>query len=159
MGTGVSIIDTAMHTEKIEDRLDWFVARCKGLGMKITPQRVAIYRELAGSLEHPSAENIYNQIKHYYPNVSLTTVYRTLETFEKQGIISVVNSVYNAARYDANLTRHNHRICVNCRKLEDVYDESLNSMKIKSTKGFKVLRYSVLIDGICEDCRAEAAVS
>ena len=95
----------------IQERVNEFIDRSKDLGIKVTPQRIAIYRELASTDQHPSTETIYKKIKDYYPNISLTTVYRTLETFEKLGLISVVNVLYNAARYDANLSRHHHTVC------------------------------------------------
>ena len=68
---------------RTENKISQFIKRSKELGLKVTPQRIAIYRELAGSMQHPSTEMIYKNIKDYYPNISLTTVYRTLETFEK----------------------------------------------------------------------------
>ena len=116
-----------MDSRMIEQRVDEFIQRSKDLGIKVTPQRTAIYRELASTDQHPSTETIYKKIKDYYPNISLTTVYRTLETFEKLGLISVVNVLYNAARYDANLSPHHHIVCTECKKVEDVYDEALNN--------------------------------
>lgn len=142
-----------MLQARLDQKANWFIDRCKELGMKITPQRVAIYKELSMSFEHPSAEEIYNKIKGYYPNVSLTTVYRTLETFEKMGIISVVNTLYNAARYDANLEPHNHLICVRCKKVQDLYDESLNNLTIKKSKDYKILGYNILVKGVCTECQ------
>ena len=115
-----------ISNQQIEVMVTDFVAKSKDLGLKVTPQRTAIYKELAKTDQHPSTEMIYNNIKDYFPNISLTTVYRTLETFEKHGLISVVNQLYNAARYDANLTPHHHIVCVECKKIEDVFDDSVN---------------------------------
>ena len=101
---------------------------------------------------------IYKNIKDYYPNISLTTVYRTLETFEKHGLISVVNQLYNAARYDANLEPHHHIVCVECKKIEDVYDSSVNHKNIDSNiEDYEVVGYSVLFNGICSDCAKKQA--
>ena len=138
----------------IQDRVNEFIGRSKGLGLKVTPQRIAIYKELASTDQHPSTEVIYKKIKDYYPNISLTTVYRTLETFEKLGLISVVNVLYNAARYDANLSTHHHIVCTGCKKIEDVYDESLNNLDIsKNTLGeYKIEGYSLLLNGLCKSC-------
>ena len=132
-----------------------FIDRSKELGIKVTPQRIAIYKELASTDQHPSTETIYKKIKDYYPNISLTTVYRTLETFEKLGLISVVNVLYNAARYDANLSPHHHIVCTECKKVEDVYDESLNNLDIsnKTLGDYKVEGYSLLLSGVCQSCR------
>jgi Fur family peroxide stress response transcriptional regulator len=132
-----------------------FIGRSKDLGIKVTPQRIAIYKELASTDLHPSTETIYKKIKDYYPNISLTTVYRTLETFEKLGLISVVNVLYNAARYDANLAPHNHIVCTECKKVEDVYDESLSALDIsdKTLGDYHIKGYSILLNGVCKDCR------
>jgi Fur family peroxide stress response transcriptional regulator len=145
-----------MKNEMIQERVSEFIARSKELGIKVTPQRIAIYRELASTDQHPSTETIYKKIKDYYPNISLTTVYRTLETFEKLGLISVVNVLYNAARYDANLTPHHHIVCTDCKKVEDVYDESLDDLDIsnKTLGDYKVEGYSLLLSGVCIACRS-----
>ncbi|HEX9830687.1 MAG TPA: Fur family transcriptional regulator [Thermodesulfobacteriota bacterium] len=139
----------------VENSINSFISRCKDLGIKVTPQRVAIYRELANTDQHPSAESIYQKIRNYYPNISLTTIYRTLETFEKLGLISVVNILYNAARYDANLEPHHHLVCIACKKVEDYYDNSLMNLDIskKNLANYKVLGYTVQLNGICKDCR------
>ena len=139
----------------VENSINGFISRCKDLSIKVTPQRVAIYRELANTDQHPSAESIYQKIRNYYPNISLTTIYRTLETFEKLGLISVVNILYNAARYDANLEPHHHLVCIACKKVEDYYDNSLMNLDIskKNLANYKVLGYTIQLNGICKDCR------
>jgi Fur family peroxide stress response transcriptional regulator len=129
--------------------------QCRELGIKVTPQRIAIYRELSSTGEHPSAEHIYKKIKKYYPNISLTTIYRTLETFERLRIISVANILHDAARYDANLNPHHHLVCVVCKKVEDFYDDSLSNLTIpeKPLDNYKVLGYTVQLNGICKECQ------
>ena len=145
-----------MTNKMIQQRVAEFIERSRELGIKVTPQRIAIYRELASTDQHPSTETIYKKIKDYYPNISLTTVYRTLETFEKLGLISVVNVLYNAARYDANLDPHHHIVCTECKKVEDVYDECLNNLDIsnKTLGDYKVEGYSLLLSGVCTSCRS-----
>ena len=142
----------------IENKVSEFIDRSRKLGLKVTPQRIAIYKELAKTDQHPSTEMIYKNVKDYYPKISLTTVYRTLETFEKHGLISVVNKLYNAARYDANLEPHHHIVCVECKKIEDVYDKSINYSKASSDfPDYQVLDYSVLFNGICKECSENKA--
>ena len=142
-----------ISNQHIEEMVTDFVAKSKDLGLKVTPQRTAIYKELAKTDQHPSTEMIYNNIKDYFPNISLTTVYRTLETFEKHGLISVVNQLYNAARYDANLTPHHHIVCVECKKIEDVFDDSVNYTNVDNKiQDYEVVGYSVLFNGICSEC-------
>lgn len=145
------------NNEIIDERVHDFIERSKELGLKVTPQRIAIYRELASTNQHPSTETIYKKIKDYYPNISLTTVYRTLETFEKLGLISVVNVLYNAARYDANLDPHHHVVCTECKKVEDFYDGSLSNLDVSdmTLNGYKIKGYSMLLNGVCKECRGE----
>ncbi len=144
-----------MEKNLVEKKVQEFIYKSKDLGLKVTPQRIAIYRELANTDEHPSTETIYSKIKDYYPNISLTTVYRTLETLEKLGLISVVNVLYNAARYDANLKPHHHIVCVECKKLEDVYEQSFSEFNANNNvvNGYDVLGCSVLLSGICKNCK------
>jgi len=140
--------------QEIKNRLSGFKSKSKELGLKVTPQRTAIYEELAKADQHPSTEMIYKNIKNYFPNISLTTVYRTLETFEKHGLIAVVNQLYNAARYDANLSPHHHIFCVECKKIEDVYENSVNYTNIDNKiQDYEVVGYSVLFNGTCSDCK------
>ena len=136
-------------------KVNSFINDCKKLGIKVTPQRIAIYKELTNTTDHPSTEEIFKKIRTYYPNISLTTIYRTLETFEKLGLISVVNILYNAARYDANLEPHHHLVCVVCKKVEDFYDNSLANLNIpkEALLDYKLLGYTVQINGICTECR------
>ncbi len=139
----------------VEGKVNSFINECKKLGIKVTPQRIAIYKELTNTTDHPSTEEIFKKIRTYYPNISLTTIYRTLETFEKLGLISVVNILYNAARYDANLEPHHHLVCVVCKKVEDFYDNSLANLNIpkEALLDYKLLGYTVQINGICTECR------
>ncbi len=143
-----------MDSMMIQDMVNEFIGRSKELGLKVTPQRIAIYKELASTNQHPSTETIYKKIKDYYPNISLTTVYRTLETFEKLGMISVVNVLYNAARYDANITPHHHIVCTECKRVDDIYDDSITYLDVsdKSISDYRIKGYSVLLNGVCKDC-------
>jgi Fur family peroxide stress response transcriptional regulator len=139
----------------VEKHIHGFIRRCKELSLKVTPQRIAIYRELVSTDKHPSAEVLYNKVKNYYPNISFTTIYRTLETFEQLGIIAVINILHDAARYDANLKPHHHLVCVVCKKVEDFYDDSVVNLNIpkKPLDNYKVLGYTMQLNGICKGCQ------
>ncbi len=142
-----------MNKQDIEKKVSNFIQKSKELGLKVTPQRIAIYKELAQTNNHPSTESIYKKIKDYYPTISLTTVYRTLETFEKYGLVSVVNVLSNAARYDANLDPHHHIVCIKCKKIEDVHDDLLPKGQIDSKiNGYNVTGYSIILSGVCSEC-------
>jgi len=139
---------------KADERLEFFVKRCKETGLKITPQRMAVYEVLLKSDNHPTVEEIYEEVKKQYPYVSLATVYRTLETLENIGLVKKVCFWGNSARYDANTEEHHHLICEKCGKIEDVkLEQKLNIPK--EFHGYKTESYSVNIYGVCPDCKAK----
>jgi len=141
-----------MQLANTKERLEEFVRRCKEIGLKITPQRLAVYEVLLKSSNHPTVEEIYQEVKKSYPYVSLATVYRTLETLERLGLVKRVCFWGNSARYDANLSEHHHLICERCGKIEDIFiDQELNFPQ--TFQGYKTNGYSVNIYGICPDCQ------
>ena len=95
---------------------------CKALGLSLTPQRLAVYQILAGTGEHPGAEDIYQRLKPSIPSLSRGTVYRTLTLFESHGLVSRVPVSDDQARFDANLDNHHHLVCVRCQCVTDVQD-------------------------------------
>ncbi len=136
-----------------EDRLEGFIERCRQAGLKITPQRVAVYEILLNSPHHPTVEEIYEEVKKRYPFVSLATVYRTVETLEQMGLAKKVCYWGSSARYDANTEEHHHLICVRCGAIKDIYIEDSLSIP-KELEGFRTEGYSVNIYGLCPSCKS-----
>ncbi len=135
-----------------EAKLKSFIDRCRQEGLKITPQRVAVYEILLGSHNHPTVEEIYEEVKKRYPFVSLATVYRTVETLEQMGLAKKVCYWGSSARYDANTDEHHHLICVRCGAIKDIYMEENLSIP-SEMEGFRTEGYSVNIYGLCPECR------
>ena len=138
---------------KVEsEKLSTFIDRCKKEGLKITPQRVAVYEILLSSHNHPTVEEVYEEVKKIYPFVSLATVYRTVETLENMGLARKVCYWGSSARYDANMDEHHHLICLKCGAIKDFYFE--DSLQIPpSVEGFRTEGYSINIYGVCPSCR------
>ncbi|MEW6720082.1 MAG: Fur family transcriptional regulator [Thermodesulfobacteriota bacterium] len=124
-------------------------------GARITPQRVSILRAVENSGNHPDADAVYRQVSREHPHISRDTVYRTLSMMEEKGIIGSVLSVGNSKRYDPNTARHHHLVCVRCRKIKDFSSEKFDRLDPPAGKvsGFQVLRTTVQVEGVCEDCR------
>jgi len=139
--------------QNIQEKLELFVRKCKEIGLKITPQRLAVYEVLLKSYNHPTVEEIYEEVKKMYPYVSLATVYRTLETLEKIGLVKRVCFWGNSARYDANICEHHHLICEKCGRIEDIDLEQKLAIP-ESLQGFKTDSYSVNIYGLCPNCQS-----
>ena len=90
----------------------WFKEKAKEHGLRITPQRTAVYEALALSNQHPSTEKVFRIVRHKYPNISFDTINRTLLTFSEIGLVHVVETMGGPRRYDPDLTSHDHFLCV-----------------------------------------------
>jgi Fur family peroxide stress response transcriptional regulator len=123
--------------------------------LKVTPQRLAIYSILLNTKEHPSAEAIYQSLSHDHPNISLATVYKTLDTFKINNLVQELNVGEGNFRYDANILDHTHAFCNSCRKVIDI-DESISpeiTKQLCNDSGFKVTSSKVYLFGTCKDCQ------
>lgn len=75
----------------LRERMDVFVARCRSAALVVTPQRVAIFRQLAATDRHPSAEELHAAVRREMPTLSLATVYKTLDTLAEIGAVRPVS--------------------------------------------------------------------
>ena len=87
------------------------IAFYKSLGLKLTPQRLAILEYLEGNKNHPSAEDIYKALKPRFPSMSFATVYNTLEILVKKGVIKELNIESSRKRFDPFTHPHHHFFC------------------------------------------------
>ena len=139
---------------KPDEKTQSFVSRCRKVGLRITPQRAAVYRVLVESGEHPSAERVYRQVRKELPNISFDTVNRTLLTLTEIGAVFVVEGSGGARRFDGNLENHQHFKCIKCKRIIDFHHKPLDNIsapKSVSNK-FTVLRKTVYFEGICDLC-------
>ena len=142
---------------EIMANIELFKARCRDAGLKITPQRIAVYKALSKSKEHPSAEFVYKIVKKEIPSISFDTVNRTLNTLADIGAAFIVEGTGDVKRFDANLDDHQHFKCVKCKRIVDYDHSEFENIKVPEEieKKFKVLSTSVLIEGICDHCLRE----
>jgi Fur family peroxide stress response transcriptional regulator len=139
---------------EVESRLENLKAACRKAGVKLTHQRLEIFRELAASLEHPSAEAVFRAVRKRMPTVSLDTVYRTLWMLSDLGLVATLGPRRESVRFDANLAPHHHYICVNCGLARDFESAEFNDLDIpEAAKQFGgVASVHVEIRGTCEQC-------
>lgn len=147
------------HTN-LEERLNAFKVHCYNHGLRITPQRFAIYKELISSDEHPSASMIYSKIKKYFPNISLGTVNSTLLTFTEIGLAKVLESSGDPKRFDPNLKSHHHFRCIRCGNIYDFYSEVFDNIEVPDeiTKRFVIYDKRVHLEGLCDRCMAKEKI-
>ncbi|TVQ87128.1 MAG: transcriptional repressor [Bacteroidetes bacterium] len=97
-------------------------------GLKVTPQRIAVYEAVIKLNNHPTAENIIKYIKKTYPNIATATVYKVLDALTENGLVKRVKTDKDIMRYDAILESHHHLYCTETDRIEDYNDEQLDRM-------------------------------
>ena len=134
--------------------MDNLVKLFKEKKLKLTPQRLAVYKYLMSTNEHPSAEVIYTALQDEYPTMSLATVYKALKTLAEVGLIQELNVGEGNFRYDGKVDSHPHIQCIHCSKVEDFQTFDLSTLNEEAQKhtSFRVLSNKVYFYGICTDC-------
>jgi Fur family transcriptional regulator, peroxide stress response regulator len=144
----------AVAKTEIERRMQRFAETCRRHGLKATHQRMEVFRELAGVDDHPDAETIYQNVSRRIPAISRDTVYRTLATLEEHGLVRKAEILASKGRYDANMDRHHHFVCVECGLVRDFYSEALDALPVpKTVTGLgRVESSHVQLRGLCKAC-------
>ena len=144
------------ETSEVESRLERFKAAAKDSGVKLTHQRLEIFREIASSHEHPDAETIFRGVQPRLPTVSLDTIYRTLWMLSNLGLVSTLGPRRDSVRFDANVAPHHHYVCVRCGLARDFDSADLNALPIPPrVKDFgSVIGSHVEVRGVCNGCAA-----
>ncbi len=123
---------------------------CRDRGLPLTAQRRIIYESLVGRHDHPTAEQIYDQVRDYLPDLSRATVYRALSTLVNWGLAHKVSSTDRGARFDGMTTPQHHLVCRSCDAILD-YEAEL-PVTSRKPRGFRIEGYSVVFYGVCSGC-------
>jgi len=144
---------------EVERRVEHFKDTARKAGIKLTHQRLEIFREIAGSTEHPDAETVYRGVRARVPTVSLDTVYRTLWLLNDLRLVSTLGPKRESVRFDANLEPHHHYVCVRCGLARDFESAELNALRIpESVEEFGTIDAThVEVRGVCSRCAREQA--
>ena len=139
----------------VEGRISSFTDKCRQAGLKVTPQRLEIFKALVTSDEHPTAEVVCTQVRKTMPHISLDTVNRTLLTLSEIGAAFIVEGTGQARRFDANFDAHQHFRCIKCRRIIDFYHEPFNEVMVPDqlSDRYEVLRKTVYFEGYCDRCK------
>jgi len=140
--------------ESIEKVVAGFEHSCRAAGLRLTRQRQEIYLELARAADHPAAEALHQRLRSAFPTISLDTVYRTLATFARHGLINKVDTIESQARFEVTHGRHHHLICRRCQEIIDfqwrMVDEATLPEEIKAWG--RIDNKNVVAYGICSKC-------
>ncbi len=142
-------------------RLEHFRTVAREAGLKLTHQRLEIFRELAGTEEHPDAETIFRAVQQRMPTVSLDTVYRTLWTLHDLGLVTTLGPRREGVRFDANLDRHHHFSCVRCGLVRDFESAELDGLRVPDSvrRLGSVADAHVEVRGLCATCQRDRRTS
>lgn len=120
-----------------------------------TKQRRMVLKAVRAREDHPTADQIYDDVHAVDPHISRGTVYRNLNCLSEDGSICHVR-VPGADRYDLRTELHYHMFCVVCRKVTDApyqYKSFLDE-EIADKIGYTVIRHRTVFEGICPDCQS-----
>ncbi len=148
---------SSSNSSKLKKKMDAFQMRCRKKGLKVTPQRMAIYRELIESKEHPSADMLYRKVRKIFPNISLDTVNRTLLTLAEIGVAFIVEGSGDVKRFNGCLESHQHFKCIKCKRIIDFHHKPFDNISVPKSisNKFTVLKKTVYLEGICDSCRKD----
>ena len=132
------------------------ISKYKGKGFKMTPQRLVILQFLEGNTSHPTADEIYTEIKKSHPTVSFATVYNTIETLCKRGEVKEVTIDPGRKHFDPNPTPHHHIMCTSCNGIGDIFEDYSEALRLpaKVTRDYTVTGNHVDFYGLCKTCRS-----
>jgi Fur family peroxide stress response transcriptional regulator len=144
-----------MQKSDITPHLEDFFTKCRQNGLRITPQRIAIFKQLKKCTDHPTADILYQRIRPQNSTISFDTVNRTLLTFANIGIVDIIESHTHARRFDPNLENHHHIHCIRCNVIIDFVDDLYESLLISDKVGEDntIISKRVIINVICPDCK------
>ncbi|MEK7353371.1 MAG: Fur family transcriptional regulator [Chloroflexota bacterium] len=141
--------------ETIETR--WIGQKLSKLGYRLTPQRLMILGCVEDAGSHISAEEIYAQVKVRYPQMNISTVYRTMELLTELGLVTETDFGDGRARYHCmgKGRNHHHLVCGECGGIIDMDESILSSLwaSLQQEYNFRVNMKHLAFFGICPKCQ------
>ncbi|MBS7630967.1 transcriptional repressor [Candidatus Bathyarchaeota archaeon] len=136
-----------MKTEQLIEKL-------RKSGFKVTPQRLAIFEAILSSREHPTADQVYEKVRETHPTISPATVYQTLHTLSRIGLVQEMGFSDGVSRFDPDTSPHINVICLGCRRIEDYKAESFDKLWAQVIKelGFKPVGQRIDVYTHCDKC-------
>jgi len=129
--------------------------RLRALNWRLTPQRRVIAEVMGGDHVHLTAEEVLEQARERLPEVSLATVYNTLNELVSMGEVQQVDAGVGPTRYDPNTADgHHHLVCLKCGDLRDVHPQGMGALELPRSQrfGYRIVNREVLFQGYCSDC-------
>jgi Fur family transcriptional regulator, peroxide stress response regulator len=136
-----------------EASINVVVETLKDKGLRVTPQRCAVYANLLSRTDHPTVEQLLRDLNQSFPISSQATVYSSLQALQNAGLVREVLLEEGVSRYDANVTPHHHFRCRCCGSIEDIGWSALPPLSLLGLRpGLKAEGYEVTVNGVCDRC-------
>lgn len=151
----MSIFKNKISPAERDEKIRRFTDLCRTTGLRVTPQRIEIFKQLISTDEHPSAEILYEKVRKTFPNISFDTVNRTLLTLSQVGAASIVVGSGDVRRFDGGTEPHQHFKCISCKRIVDFQHKPFDNIKLPTSiaRKFKVIRRTIYLEGICDLCQ------
>lgn len=148
-----------MSSSDRKQQIDRFFAAHRDGGLPVTTQRHAVYEAILDHSDHPTAEQLYREVRRQLPQISRMTVHRILGNFVSLGLVARICHPGSAARFDPKLGRHHHLVCLDCGSIMDIEDPRLNRLPWPEVNlhEFQIQDYHVHFRGLCARCRKNSS--
>lgn len=125
--------------------------------MNYSKQRELILQTLLGNPVHPTADEVFLQVRRQSPRISLGTVYRNLNQLADNGMIRKISMANQPDRFDGTLEHHYHICCTECGSVMDVVCPGLERLEdfIEETTSFEVTGHQLIVHGVCARCASK----
>jgi Fur family transcriptional regulator, ferric uptake regulator len=121
---------------------------------RMTKQRRIIVEELKKVTSHPTADHLHQMVRKRLPKISLSTVYRNLETLSAEGVILKMDVAGTQKRFDGTVESHYHIRCSRCGRVDDVHMEPIDEIEeiARRRSNYQSVSHVIEFTGICPDC-------
>jgi Fur family transcriptional regulator, peroxide stress response regulator len=144
----------ANATENMTANVEAIVRTLKEHGLRVTPQRFAVYSNLLGRQDHPTVDQMLLELNSQGPVSSQATIYSSLQALESAGLVRSVHLETGVGRYDANTAPHHHFCCHSCGAIEDIPWQAFANLDL-SRVAFQAATYEVVVRGTCPACQEQ----
>ncbi|MDX2230733.1 MAG: Fur family transcriptional regulator [Leptolyngbyaceae cyanobacterium bins.349] len=134
---------------------DMIVQVLKAKGLRVTPQRFAVYANLLSRQDHPTVDQLLHDLNQEFPVSSQATIYTSLQALQTAGLVREVLLEPGVTRYDANVDRHHHFRCQTCGTIEDIPWNTFETLDLNQVRqGLRTDGYEVTVYGVCDRCHS-----
>ena len=128
-------------------------------GLRMTKQRQHVLEVLRSRCDHPTASEVFLQVRDEMPTISLATVYNCLEVLHSHGLVNAIHLTGGGpSRYCANPQRHAHFHCTECAAVFDIQIPRSNDLVgLLELPAEAILTEAHLtLDGVCPECASQS---